>query len=343
LKGNSEDMETDFNLEAIRGAVEDELNAIINELIPEIYQGMRPLLTYHMGWDGGGTLAAQGKRIRPTLVCLCAAAAGGNWQSVIPAAAAVELVHNFSLIHDDIQDNSPLRHGRDTVWVKWGIPRAINAGDLMFTLAFSALNRLRGALSTELILEAHRVVQSTCVQLTGGQHLDLSYEQMRELPMADYWPMIGGKTAALLACCCELGALSAGVDHEHRLAFRTFGEKLGLAFQVQDDWLGIWGNAAQTGKSTESDLVTGKKTLPVVYALQQNGEFALRWRQGPISPQEVGEMAGMLESEGAKIYARECADQLTREALEALDRAAVVLEGKHALAGLANSLLAREH
>jgi geranylgeranyl diphosphate synthase, type I len=337
-------MEKIDDLEMIRDAIEVELKGVVNDLIPEEYGAMRLLLNYHMGWEEGPTgPAARGKRIRPALVCLCTSAAGGDWRSALPAAAAVELIHNFSLIHDDIQDNSPLRHGKDTVWVKWGIAQAINAGDLMFTLAFSALQRLRNGIPDHLALDAQQILTDTCIQLTGGQHLDLAYEQVRELPVDAYWPMIGGKTAALVACACELGALAAQNDAEQRLAFREFGKKIGLAFQVQDDWLGIWGNITQTGKSTESDLVSGKKTLPVVFALQKDQEFARRWRNGPIRPDEVSQMAGLLEKEGAKAFTRDCADQLTTEALQALDRAATHAAGKQALVQMANSLLNREN
>jgi geranylgeranyl diphosphate synthase, type I len=215
---------------------------------------------------------AQGKRIRPLLVLLSAEAAGGPWRKALPSAAAVELLHNFSLVHDDIQDQSPLRRSRPTVWVKWGIAQAINAGDVLFTLSFLSLQRLLDALPSEDVLLSSRLLQQTCLRLTEGQYLDISYEK-RNLPMEAYWPMIGGKTAALISCCTELGAVAAGADEHRRAAFHAYGDNLGLAFQVLDDWLGIWGDAGQTGKSVESDLASGKKTLPVLYAIGKDGRL----------------------------------------------------------------------
>ncbi len=332
------------DLADLREAIETELKEIVFHDIPAEYSGMCPLLAYHMGWEGEEAgPEAQGKRIRPLLVLLCTLAGGGEWRQALPAAAAVELIHNFSLIHDDIQDQSPLRRGRNTVWVNWGVAQAINAGDLMYTLAFSALQRLKTNLTAEIALDAHQILETTCIRLTGGQYLDLSYEKIRTLPLEAYWPMIGGKTAALLACCAELGALASGVDLVHRRAFRDFGYQLGLAFQVQDDWLGIWGDSTRTGKSVESDLVSGKKTLPVVYSLHQNREFARRWLEGPVTLDEVGPLARLLEMEGAREFTHQHANRLTHMALEALDQAAVDPRGKSLLLAMAQSLLKREN
>ena len=169
--------------------------------------------------------------------------------------------------------------------------------------------------------------------MTQGQYLDISYESRSDLTLEAYWPMVGGKTAALLTTCTELGALSAQVSPARQEAFRELGRYLGLAFQVQDDLLGIWGDAAVTGKSSESDLVAGKNSLPVLYGLSQDGAFAARWRQGPIQPGEVGEVAAMLAA---------TADDLTAQALQSLENADPQGEGGEALVALANRLLKRE-
>ncbi len=324
-------------------AIEVELKALVYKHIPAEFKGMIPILAYHMGWEGEGAgLNAQGKRIRPILVLLSTAAAGGDWRYALPGAAAVELIHNFSLIHDDIQDQSSKRRGRDTVWVKWGIAQAINAGDLMFTLAFSAIDKLRERLPCEVVLEASTVLHNTCIQLTGGQHLDLAYENLRSLPIDAYWPMIQGKSASLISCCCELGAITAQATNRQRQDFSEFGNRIGLAFQVQDDYLGIWGDAEKTGKSTTSDLLSGKKTLPVLYALSKNKQFSIRWLSGPIQPDEVNSIIRLLEAEGAKDFTLQNSDRLTREALFALDRAAVSQVGKQALIEMAQMLMSRE-
>ncbi|MCX6068414.1 MAG: polyprenyl synthetase family protein, partial [Chloroflexi bacterium] len=216
------------------------------------------------GWTGENAgPEATGKRIRPLLVLLASAASGGNWQSALPAAAAVELLHNFSLIHDDIQDNSDKRRGRSTVWVKWGMPQAINAGDGLFVLSNLAITDLITSYPAEIVVKAAQILHETCLDLTRGQYLDISYENRLDLGVEDYWPMISGKTAALLSSCCQIGALLGTSDESTLEAYRSFGHYLGLAFQVQDDILGIWGNEAVTGKSVASDLVKGKKSLPV--------------------------------------------------------------------------------
>jgi len=335
------------------------LDSVIQEMLPEIeaglkqavmegcnpeYPELRGMLAYHLGWEGEGAgREAQGKRIRPVLTLLSAQAADGDWRNALPAAAAVELLHNFSLIHDDIQDRSEIRRGRPTVWVKWGVAQAINAGDVMFTLAFRALYNLVQTTSPEIALEAHRILQDVCLRLTEGQYLDLAYETRNDLSLKDYWPMIAGKTSALLGGCAELGALIAGADENRRRAFSTFGVKLGLAFQVLDDWLGIWGDAALTGKSTESDLVSGKKSLPVLYTLEKDSAFARRWQQGAIQPSEVREIVAMLDSAGAQEFTLSTAEQLTLEARQALKEAVGEDQKAASLEELAERLLARRH
>ncbi len=315
----------------MRPAIETRLQAFINHALKDHYPEVRDMLAYHMGWEGEGAgPEAQGKRIRPLLVLLCAEAAAGRadsraenlWQNALPAAVSVELLHNFSLVHDDIQDNSPLRRNRPTVWVKWGMPQAINSGDVLFTLSFLAIQDLAATLPAQVVLEVSRIVQETCLSLTGGQYLDISYEKKPELPEEAYWPMIGGKTSALLACCTELGAVVSGANAACREAFREYGYSLGLAFQVLDDWLGIWGDVAETGKSADSDLVSGKKTLPVVYALSKGGEFARRWVKGNVTEEEVPHLAALLEKEGARAYTIDTAERLTAQAMTALQKAA---------------------
>lgn len=334
------------------------LKDFIQEMQPEIEKSLQAsvlladgqgleefheMLAYHMGWVGEGAgPEARGKRIRPLMVLLTAASAGGEWRRALPAAAAVELVHNFSLIHDDIEDNSPLRRGRATLWTRWGIPQAINAGDAMFTVAHLSLLGLAETASARAALEANRILQKTCLHLTQGQYLDISYEARGDLNLAAYWPMVGGKTAALLAACTELGALAAQAPEARQAAYRQFGWTLGLAFQAQDDLLGIWGDSAVTGKSADSDLVSGKKSLPVLFGLEQNGPFARRWREGPINGEQVADLARQLEAEGARQYTQERANALTDQALEALEKAQPEGEAGRALKELAAQLLKRK-
>lgn len=332
-------MKLDEYIRVMRPEVETSLQKFIACHGFQDYPELREMLAYHMGWEGDDAGPdAQGKRIRPLLVLLCAEAAGGEWRNALPAANAVELLHNFSLVHDDIQDHSPLRRNRPTVWVKWGAPQAINLGDVLFTLSMLAVHDLSATLPPQKVLTASRILLETCLRLTEGQYLDISYETRPVLPLEAYWPMIGGKTSALLSSCCELGAIAGGADEERRKAFRDYGYSLGLAFQVLDDWLGIWGEPEQIGKSTESDLVSGKKTLPVLYGISKDGAFARRWMQGHIVPEEVPGLSQLLEEEGAYDKTLEKAAHLTGDALRALEQATGNAPGTRA-AGAAQALL----
>jgi geranylgeranyl diphosphate synthase type I len=228
------------------------------------------------------------------------------------------------------------------VWKKWGIAQAINAGDAEYTLAYMAMLELQKTASPEIALEAVNILQRTCLHLTQGQYLDMSFETRDSITLDEYWTMIGGKTAALTAACTELGALVANVADATRAAYREFGRYLGLAFQVQDDLLGIWGNAALTGKSAESDLVAGKKSLPIIYGLAQNGLFAARWAQGSITEPEAHDLAFQLATEGAQEYTQHMADNLTGKALQYLEEANPQGEAGEALAELADMLLKRQ-
>ena len=322
--------------------LEKALKAAVAHIRDHNLEAMRHMLAYHMGWEGDGAgPRAAGKRIRPLLALLTNAAAGEAWQQALPAAVAVELIHNFSLIHDDIQDNSPMRHGRPTVWKLWGIPQAVNAGDAMLTLAHLALLELEGSIPAETVLHAVRLLQETCLSLTKGQFLDIAYEARGTLDLEAYWPMVSGKTAALLATCTEIGPLVAGADATCCAAYREFGHSLGLAFQAQDDLLGIWGDASLTGKSAESDLLAGKKSLPVLYGLSLNGAFARAWQAGPIQAEDVPQLADQLKVEGAFDYTLERANRLTDQALKALDLAHPHSEAGEALRALALRLLNR--
>lgn len=323
-------------------AIEDGMHQVVDRINDPDYQDFHDMMAYHLGWEGEGAGSnAQGKRIRPLLLLLTCAAAGGDWQKALPAAVAVELIHNFSLIHDDIQDNSPLRRGRPTLWFKYGMAQAINAGDAMFTLAHLATLGLSERVSPTITLQAISILQETCLQLTQGQYLDLAYETRGNLNLEAYWPMIRGKTAALIAACTELGSLVAGATDTIRTHYRQFGESLGLAFQAQDDLLGIWGDAALTGKSSKSDLLSGKKSLPVLFGLSQNGPFAERWLQGPIKAEEVPRLAAQLEANGGQAYTIKTATSLTKQALKSLQDAQPKGEAGQALDQLAYQLLNR--
>jgi geranylgeranyl diphosphate synthase type I len=328
----------------MRPVIESELQRLVGVLDQPRTSAFHEMLAYALGWSGEGAgPEAQGKRIRPLLLLLTCAAAGGEWQSALPAAAAVELIHNFSLVHDDIQDQSELRRGRLTVWKKWGPAQAINAGDALFILAHSAIVALQEKYAPDIALTVDGMLNEACLALSSGQFMDISYEKMKGLTLEDYWPMVAGKTAALLTACTQVGAVLGKVDDAGLAAYRTFGHALGLAFQIQDDYLGIWGNAALTGKSTSSDLVAGKKSLPVLAGLAKNGAFAERWNEGTaIRPEEASVLSDQLAQEGVKLYTQEMVDQMTDMALQSLREANPSGESGEALFELTDYLLKRE-
>jgi geranylgeranyl diphosphate synthase type I len=300
------------------------------------------MLGYQLGWSGDNAgLKAEGKQIRPLLCLLSTEAGGGSWKTALPAAGAVELIHNFSLIHDDIEDRGELRRGRPTIWKIWGEAQAINTGDAMFALASLALTRLEKTLSAEIAHQAGILFQTTALRLTQGQHLDIAFESMENISLEQYWQMVGGKTAALLGFSLEVGALCAGISSERQECFRDFGHYLGLAFQAQDDILGIWGDEEIIGKSNTGDLVVRKKTLPVLYGLDQKKDFFQAWQKDPITPELALEMAQMLEVEGAYAYAHKTANQMTDLALTSLKKAQPENNAGQILVEIAQKLLKR--
>ena len=333
-------------------AIETELQQQVARLDSPRTKNFHEMLTYHMGWSGEGAgPQATGKRIRPLLTLLSVSSSSKeekqqgiimNWLRAVSVAASIELVHNFSLVHDDIQDNSEYRRGRKTAWVKWGSPMAINVGDALFVIANQAVLDLQKHYPAEMVVRAAGILSNCCLELTQGQYLDMSYEERTDLTIDDYWPMIGGKTSALLSACTQVGALLGYAQNEKVELYRLFGYHLGLAFQVQDDILGIWGDEMLTGKSAASDLVEGKNSLPVLFGLEKNGEFAKRWKQGPITEDEVADVAKLLEREGGKIYAEQVSESETQKALDYLDQADPQGEAGEALLGLANMLLKRK-
>lgn len=296
------------------------------------------MLRYPLGWVDANNQPYNhptGKRIRPILLLLCVDAAGGNYETALPAAAAVELLHNFSLIHDDIQDNSPLRHGRPTVWQIWGMNNGINAGDAMFTLAYIALTRLsETGVPAPIVLDCWRIFNATALELTRGQHLDMRFEQQSSVSVDDYISMISGKTAALLACCAELGALIATEDHALASRYASFGLNLGISFQIQDDILGIWGDAEVTGKSAATDIISRKKSLPVLYGLEKSQPLVELYQKPTFEEADVEQAIALLDSVGALDYSRQQEAKFYERALGSLEEAnpqGSAADGLHAL------------
>jgi geranylgeranyl diphosphate synthase type I len=323
--------------------LEAELRDLLTSAGP-LYTGLYDMFHYHMGWLDvklRPTNKRAGKRVRPLLCMLTCEAAGGALEQALPAAAGVETLHNFSLLHDDIEDKSDSRRGQPTAWKIWGAPQAINAGDGMFALAQLAFTRLlaRGV-PVERAFAARHAFDQTCLTLTHGQYLDMSFEERLDVTVQDYMAMIKGKTATLIATSAYLGAFLAGANETRTSHYRAFGHHLGMAFQVQDDVLGIWGDASVTGKSTSSDIETRKKTLPVVYGLEKSQVLRQLYAQA-ITPSQVEKVTQILDELGARQMAEAVAAKHHQEAMSALEQSGAAGEAGQALRELATGLLKR--
>jgi geranylgeranyl diphosphate synthase type I len=304
---------------------------------------------YHLGWRDEQLAPANfdpGKLLRPYLAIVGSRVAGGDPARVLPLAAAIQLIHDFSLIHDDIEDNSDTRRGRATVWKLWGLAQGINAGDGMFVIAHLALHRLSEQhVPAETVIEVMRRFDATILRLCEGQYLDLSYEGDLSIDEDAYIAMIGRKTAALIAASVGLGALVGGGGEAMVEALARYGENLGLAFQAQDDVLGIWGDPEVTGKPFAADLYRRKLSLPVIYALRhasERDELEALYLQQDMGDADVRRALDILDACGARTYSEQVAGQFHERALGALSETSGNQAALEELRMLAISLLGRQ-
>ena len=329
------DIRVEFN--DLLAEVEAEMRSVIGEQDGHA-RPLYDMLLYHLGLDESG--GPRGKRLRPLLGLLAFKALGGDYRRTLPAAAAVELGHNFSLVHDDIEDSDRERRHRPTLWALWGVPLAINAGDALFALSRLALYRLtkEEEYEPQKLLDVMRVYDETCLALCEGQYLDISFERRTDVTVEEYLEMIGKKTAALIRASIETGAMMASDDPAVVEAFGRFGYDLGIAFQIADDVKGSFWMTADSGKAEAGDIRKRKKTFPLVWALRNAGPddvarlieiyqpviLATDGSSPPdtdtlISPAEVDEVLEILERCGARRFAegeaRRYRDQAMSEAL----------------------------
>ncbi len=297
--------------------------------------------------DGSPATTDRGKAVRPTLCLLMCEALGGDLEAALPAAAGLELLHNFTLVHDDVMDDDETRRHRPTVWVVWGRPQAIDAGDLLHVLATLSVLRSGGnGASAPLAKDATEVVTQGCRLVTEGQHLDIAFETAANVGVADYLDMIARKSAALLAVAFELGAIFAGNDPATRDACRAYGRELGIVFQIRDDVLGIWGNPAVTGKPVGADIQKRKKTLPIIHALATaDGPDRSRLRSmfsDDGVPPDVETTTAILERAESRVFTEHRLRQHARQASEALGRLPVSDWGRRNLEAVAAYIATRD-
>jgi geranylgeranyl diphosphate synthase type I len=293
---------------------------------------MYEMVRYHFGYDDGASVAHRGKRLRPLLLLGVAQAERGSLDDALDAAVAVELLHNYSLVHDDIEDGDRLRHGRATLWARFGIAQGINAGDAMCSLSYLVLLR-NEARPGELTATMTRVLHEAHLAMCEGQSLDIGFESCAFVTMEQYRTMIGGKTAALFAAACELGALSAGARRERAQSYARLGHAYGTAFQIRDDVLGAWGSTELTGKPSGADIARRKWTFPVVWALSRGpstdrdivaSAYAQRKR---LDPRATSAVVAALDRLGARGAADTACDRALEEAGAVAREASLDVDG----------------
>ncbi|MBX7112305.1 MAG: polyprenyl synthetase family protein [Dehalococcoidia bacterium] len=327
--------------ERYRPLIVDEMRAVVGEDSTRLSAWLR----YHLGWedaDGKALGDSSGKLLRPSALLLAAELVGGAIEEAVPAAAALELVHNFSLLHDDVEDASERRHGRPAVWTFAGVPQAINAGDGMYTLARLAMHRLLEAgVEERRTLESMRELDEACLRLVEGQYLDISFEDRNDVTRAEYLAMTAGKTAAMFSAPFAMGALLGGASGDVVTAFREFGYHIGLAFQAMDDILGIWGEPEVTGKPVGDDLRSRKMTYPVIAAMASSAVGAALVEAYADSASTVEALRTLVEEGDGRTHTEHFMMSAVESALEALHAAALAPEAEAVCADFAHLATAR--
>jgi geranylgeranyl diphosphate synthase type I len=279
--------------------------------------GVYDLCRYHLGWvdaEGKPIQAETGKSVRPVL-CLTACSGFGDPLAAVDLAASLELLHSFSLVHDDIEDGDRERRHRTTLWAAFGVPLAINAGDGLFVQAFELLHLGTGGLEPYRATRAFGLFTDACLRMIEGQHEDMEFERRESVSLDDYVAMVRGKTAALLGASLALGALAGGAENAAVEALQAAGIELGLAFQAADDLLAFWGDPGETGKAVGNDLERGKKSLPLVFA-SQTGLSTNDLRGRPLP-----RVLEALEEAGSRARSQEFATEHAAAACALIDRA----------------------
>jgi geranylgeranyl diphosphate synthase type I len=336
-------------------AISPASSALIDERVPWLDEEMEATLAsasrdldlyrwarYHLGWldeslrplSPSDRRKHGGKRLRGVLTILAAEAVSGGsaGRAAAPAGAAIEFVHNFSLLHDDIEDADEERRHRPTVWKLWGIPHAINAGSNMQAMVDAALFRLTAASDAETALRALHAVSRAILLMTEGQYLDMAAQDAAEMTLESYFRMTGGKTAALIEAALRVGAQVGGGSEPQIESLAAFGRAFGLAFQCRDDYLGIWGAPERTGKPVGSDILQGKRSLPVVHALSvlRAGSSSGTALRRALQARDISAVLGWMDEAGTRDFVDARVAEHTSAALAALEGAAV--DGPHARA-----------
>jgi len=310
----------------LKDQFEVSLNQFVLDRTPENLPGLREMVSYHFGWNASSSKA--GKRLRPMLLLTSSQLFGHQPVELMPAAVAMEVLHNYTLIHDDIEDQGQIRFGRECLWRRYGLAQALNVGDFLSAMAHDIFHEVLSAVDPADFAKAYSVFRQATQDVFQGQYLDIHFETERSVSVDQYLELIRLKTSRLISASMRIGAILAGADEAADRSLEEIGEHAGLAFQIQDDYLGIWGDTASTGKSNLTDLMTRKKTYPILLGLVESLVFKTAWETNPqITPDLARQLAGMLSE--ARI------DEKTNEAV--LKHLRVIKEGKERLANSSNN------
>ncbi|MEV0638497.1 polyprenyl synthetase family protein [Streptomyces sp. NPDC050619] len=330
------------------GWVDDLLFPALRKAVEALPAAESRVAGYHRGWceaDGTPTPPSSGggKSVRPALTLLSAVAVGECPSVAVPGAVAVELVHDFTLLHDDVIDGDALRRHRPAAWSLFGTPAAVLTGDALLVMAMRALAEA----PPEHAAAAVRELVAALLELVEGQSLDVVFEKRSEVSVAEYLAMAEGKTGALIGCACALGGVLAGADAERVRGLREFGRRLGVAFQCADDVLGIWGRTSRSGKPVGADLAARKKSLPVVAALAGTGAASERLRDVyrssvPLDERDVEVARRLVEEAGGREAAELEARRQMTAALRSLSFAQPTADAYRQLHDIAQAMTRRE-
>ena len=320
----------------------NEINAKIFEFLSENEtlkqdEALQEMLYYALGFNKDGGLLSGGKRLRPLFGCLVCGAVSGDHRQALLYGAGLEMLHNFTLVHDDIEDNGDVRHNRPALWKRDGLAIALNAGDMLYETALTAAAQA----DRETGFNGLERVMKMSADLFLGQHRDISFENRADISEDEYIRMVRGKTSALLGCSFALGAMAGGASENVIRDYERIGQEIGVAFQIRDDYLGTWGNKDVFGKSVSGDIMEKKNTLAVIYTERRDPEFRKQWETYDGSADRVQEFAEMMEKAGAPEYLCEQCGKYTRAAEEILERYPAVNEYGRELDDLINALVDR--
>ncbi len=310
------------------------------------------MLRYSMGWadaDGNPIAGSTGKGLRPVLCLSACEAVSGDFDAALPAAAGLELLHNFSLIHDDIQDRDELRHHRPTLWSVWGEGKAIVAGNALRVTADAAVGDMVAAgADPGQALDVAALFTEAQLEMIEGQYLDVAYEDRLEVGLPQYLVMISLKTGALIRCAMNIGAAIGTSDRRTVEAFRECGRALGYVFQIRDDLLGVWGDEQATGKPVGADIRRKKKSFPAAYAMSKvrgaaKKTLTQKYAKEELDDDDIAIVLEIMDDAGVREYAQNLAVEHCEQAMRRLSSVETAPESRRDIEEIAQFLLLREH